>query len=533
MESAMGAEALSAALLAIDEQIVTDAAAGLATVAGLRRQAMALGDEGLVMRARLQHARLSMRIGEITGVAREVSDILQWAAQHGERQLEARAHMLFANIHELSGDAARKLEHALSAVELLDGTATVPQQIAARTRLGDALAATSAMDSAGLQYQQAEELARKAQRWDLLINGVLNNWAYYAYISGDIAQAREVAGQMMAAADTHGVELAPSGLHTIGEIQAANGEYAEAERTTLACIARHDAGHINHADDLAFYRLTLARVRRGLGDLVQAQRYLDACRELCAERDLHELLAQVHQEQAELHAARGDHAAAFTQLKAFVAARDGLSSREREAQAQARQAMFETTEARQQAEQFREQARRDPLTGLHNRRYADEELPALVTGDPGLTLAVVDIDHFKRVNDTLSHDTGDQVLIQVAKILDTELAAEVPHGFTARLGGEEFLLVLPATPLAAATSILNRIRHAVSAHDWHDTTGGLPVTVSIGAAATGETTPPSQTATLAGADRNLYAAKHQGRNRVVAGTPREKLPRAYRDRDIT
>nr|BFE69577.1 hypothetical protein GCM10020092_028780 [Actinoplanes digitatis] len=105
---AMGAEALSAALLAIDEQIVTDAVAGLAAVAGLLRQAMAMGDEGLVMRARLQHARLSMRIGEITGVAREVSDILQWAAQHGERQLEARAHMLFANIHELSGDAARK-----------------------------------------------------------------------------------------------------------------------------------------------------------------------------------------------------------------------------------------------------------------------------------------------------------------------------------------------------------------------------------------------------------------------------------------
>nr|BFE69576.1 hypothetical protein GCM10020092_028770 [Actinoplanes digitatis] len=274
---------------------------------------------------------------------------------------------------------------------------------------------------------------------------------------------------MMTAADRHGVELAPSGLHTIGEIQAANGEYAEAEQTTLACIARHDAGHINHADDLAYYRLTLARARRGLGDLVQAQQHLDACRELCAELDLHELLAQVHGEQAELHAACGDHHAAFTQLKAFIAARDNLSSREREAQAQARQAMFETTEARQQAEQFREQARRDPLTGLHNRRYADEELPALITSDPGLTLAIADIDHFKRINDTLSHDAGDQVLIQVAKILDTELAAEVPHGFTARLGGEEFLLVLPATALAAATAVLNRIRHAVSAYDWHDT----------------------------------------------------------------
>ena len=88
--------------------------------------------------------------------------------------------------------------------------------------------------------------------------------------------------------------------------------------------------------------------------------------------------------------------------------------------------MFETAEAREEAEHFREQARRDPLTGLRNRRYVDEELPALIAAGGELTVAIVDLDHFKWVNDRLSHDVGDQVLVLVAKLLETELAAIVP-----------------------------------------------------------------------------------------------------------
>ncbi|MET8153862.1 diguanylate cyclase, partial [Actinoplanes sp. NPDC005259] len=74
------------------------------------------------------------------------------------------------------------------------------------------------------------------------------------------------------------------------------------------------------------------------------------------------------------------------------------------------------------------------------------------------------------------------------------------------------------------------IRRTIGGHRWHDVTGELPVTISIGVAAAGETSPPSLSATLATADRNLYAAKHAGRDRVVSGTPRERRTRAYRDR---
>ncbi|MCU7724286.1 diguanylate cyclase [Actinoplanes sp. KI2] len=529
--SVLGAEELSAALLAIEDQFVPDPAAGLAAAAVLERRAAELGDEGLRMRARLCRASLGVRTGEIAAAARESYGIQQWAARHGDRLLESRAHALCALVQRLSGDAAQRLEHSLSAVELLDETATAFLQIGHRTRLADALADTGAMEAARLQYRHAETLAQQAQRWDLL-NIVHNNWAHYEYENGHVVQAVEVIGRMIEHAEAHGLELDPPTLHTVGEVQAAGGDYAEAERTMLTCIARYEAGQFEAVADLVYYRLTLARARRGLGDVVRAQESLDACRALCAELGLDAILAELHEEQAELHAARGDHAAAFAELKVFIAARERRRSQEREAQAQARQATFETAEAREQAERFREQARRDPLTGLRNRRFVDEEMPALVADDPGLCLAIADIDHFKRINDRLSHETGDQVLVQVARLLETGLAAAVPRGFVARLGGEEFLLALPATPVADAAAVLDRIRQAIGTHHWHDLTGDLPVTISIGVAGVGEAAPPNQVTALAIADRNLYAAKHGGRDRVVAGTPPEQRPRFYRDRNV-
>nr|BFE70028.1 hypothetical protein GCM10020092_033290 [Actinoplanes digitatis] len=147
-------------------------------------------------------------------------------------------------------------------------------------------------------------------------------------------------------------------------------------------------------------------------------------------------------------------------------------------------------------------------------------------------MAITDIDHFKRINDELSHDTGDKVLVHVADLLETGLAAVAPQGFVARLGGEEFLLILPATPVALATAKLDGIRQAISEHDWRGLTGGLPLTLSIGVADVNEISPPSLAAVLSAADRNLYAAKREGRNRVVAGTPPEPLVRAYRDRPV-
>jgi diguanylate cyclase (GGDEF)-like protein len=506
---------LSTALLGLEDEINWDAAPMLELARLIEQEAEELGNDLLVARARLCQANLHMRDGDLAEAARRIWQVNRWAVEHDVPQLTARTHLVWANIHRHLGDAAQCLEHAVLCVELLDDTATDHMRIWHRVKLADALSETGSIDAARLRYQQAADLAARGNRPDLLF-ALLNNFAYAEFAAGNRERAHQVAARLQAHAAEHGFELDAATLDTIGAIQIEAGQFAEAEQTLLTGIDRHHRGHEDDADSLPEFLLTLARARRGLGEHSRAQRSLDESHRLCTERELGHVLVRVHQEQAELHAARGDFAAAFAAHKSFFAAYRGQQSLRRQAQARTRQVMFETAEAREQAELFREQARRDPLTGLHNRRYIDEELPDMITSDPELSLALVDVDHFKRINDQLSHGVGDQVLVQVAKLLDIELAAVAPTGFVARMGGEEFLVVLPATPVDEAAAQLDDIRRAIGRHDWQSLTAGMPVTVSIGVAGVGDALAPTPPALLSIADRNLYAAKHGGRDRVAS-----------------
>jgi diguanylate cyclase (GGDEF)-like protein len=521
------AERVSAALLEIEDQYYWDAVACLQHSIDLERQALLLGDELLATRARLCQANMHMRSGDVPGAAGRIWKVHQWAVENDARQLTARTHLVWANIHRHLGDAAQCLEHSVLAVELLDETATPFMAVWHRAKLADALGLTGSMDAARMRYAQTEELAIELGLPHLVLS-MLNNWAYTEHANGAHARAQEIASRLQKHAAAFGFELAPALLDTIGAIEIGNGRFAEAEQSLLICIERHGDGDQDDADALAEYHLTLARAQRGLGAYDRAQPSLDASRELCLQRGLGDVLVRVHQEQAELHAARGEFAEAFAVHKIFFEAHHSLHSQQREAQARTRQAMFETTEARQEAERFREQARRDPLTGLRNRRYVDEHLPALIEAGNPLAVAIVDLDHFKRINDQLSHDVGDQVLVLVAKLLETELAAVCDAGFVARMGGEEFLMVLPATTVDAAADGAECIRRAIAHYDWAELTRRLPVTVSIGVAGLDDAASPTQPSLLSTADKNLYAAKHGGRDRVVAGRC-DTRSRSYRD----
>ncbi len=190
---------------------------------------------------------------------------------------------------------------------------------------------------------------------------------------------------------------------------------------------------------------------------------------------------------------------------------------------QERQAAIEALNARlvEQVEvierlrgELAEEAARDSLTGLHNRRHLDRALRADLASRPRtgrLAVLVVDVDHFKSVNDRFGHAAGDHVLTAVA----ATLAGAVREGDTAaRLGGEEFVLVLPGAGRAQAVERAEQVRRTVAAarHPVHG--GEVVVTVSIGIAvcpADGATA----AALLEAADRALYTAKATGRDRVV------------------
>jgi len=132
-----------------------------------------------------------------------------------------------------------------------------------------------------------------------------------------------------------------------------------------------------------------------------------------------------------------------------------------------------------------------------------------VHGQP-LCLALADLDHFKRVNDRHGHAIGDEVLRSVARLFTANTRAT---DLVARMGGEEFLIVLTGTPPAAALDICERIRLAVANHPWERIADRLKVSISIGLCDGAGLLDPA--ALLSRADALLYAAKHAGRNRVV------------------
>jgi diguanylate cyclase (GGDEF)-like protein len=269
-------------------------------------------------------------------------------------------------------------------------------------------------------------------------------------------------------------------------------------------------------DGIAECLITLAEARRIGGRLDAAQVALDRATAVCEHAGLSRVRVYVQREQAALYATAGQYKDAYEELLRFQSGLLVLQSTQREARARAMQAVFEANEARQVTEQFREMAYRDALTGLYNRRYVDEQIPVLLAtaaarGDQ-VSVAILDLDHFKQINDTLSHATGDAVLQQLGRLLRDDTIAPAA---AARLGGEEFLLILPGFDAKAAERHCERLRLQIGTFPWVTVTGGLPVTTSIGV-----TTDPRGhapvSALLAAADRNLYAAKHAGRDRVVA-----------------
>lgn len=156
---------------------------------------------------------------------------------------------------------------------------------------------------------------------------------------------------------------------------------------------------------------------------------------------------------------------------------------------------------------LQELARSDPLTGAWRRWYGEARLSELADGGAVVAACIVDIDHFKRVNDGHGHAAGDRVLQAVARALAGAVRSE---DLVARLGGEEFLVLLPGTPPAGAAQVAERLRQAVAALE------DLPqrVTVSVGVACCHRDESAGEL--VARADAALYRAKEQGRDRVVA-----------------
>lgn len=170
---------------------------------------------------------------------------------------------------------------------------------------------------------------------------------------------------------------------------------------------------------------------------------------------------------------------------------------------------------RWQIEELTDHADVDALTRLYNRRWLDNALERLLEqalkGQQNLCVLLIDVDHFKRYNDTHGHLGGDQALVAMSNVLKTTVR---PYDFATRYGGEEFLVLLPNTSLPEAIATAQRLREATQAMSVVSPTGAsLPgITVSIGVALSDAGS--TSVSLVAAADEKLYRAKNEGRNCV-------------------
>lgn len=173
--------------------------------------------------------------------------------------------------------------------------------------------------------------------------------------------------------------------------------------------------------------------------------------------------------------------------------------------------------AKRKIKNIQEDAQRDALTGCFNRRYVlavleEQKQLADESGIP-LCLAVIDIDHFKQINDTLGHLGGDQVLRDFGRLALQNMRSGEVFG---RYGGEEFLLICPATSLLPALNLSERIRSQIEAHPWDSR---LPHGVTVSVGVTQYVLGESVLEFFSRADTAMYLAKEGGRNQVVVEEP--------------
>lgn len=229
-----------------------------------------------------------------------------------------------------------------------------------------------------------------------------------------------------------------------------------------------------------------------------------------------ELLARCHEE-------LGDFRGALEAYRRFHEIETRQRTQTAEVRARLLTQTVELQQLRSHAETLDRQAHEDTLTGLRNRRSFDAALPALLAGageGDRVCVCLLDVDHFKVVNDTFGHGVGDEVLRRLGALLREDVRHQ---DLLARIGGEEFALVCVLRGSASSGGLvdgvrrrLDRVRRKVEQADWGQTAAGMHVTVSLGAVVAVRPEPDNGAELLRQADQLLYAAKSAGRNRVVA-----------------
>ena len=485
------------------------------------------------------------------------------ARKAGELRLVADGLGLRGATYSLLGDQARAIPDLLAAIRIYRDGGYRDDADALLLDIGISYRRMGEFAKARDYFRKSEAIALARDDWSTMV-GILLQRGYLAEDDGRPADAMAVYRQALALAERH------DSAYDLASVRLAmawpailDDDYREA----LQLLDRAEAGFAalgdrSNADMLALRR---GQAHAGLGRHALALSHYARAAAAMERSGNQRYLAMLYLARARSLRALGRDREAYADLQRFIDVQAGIAAAERSQQAQLLRNQFESDRrdletsrlesesalrqrqldallqarrwqwtamalggvlvvvllglvARQVARmrRLRELAATDPLTGVANRRSIErlgEEAIAEARrhGEP-LCVLILDIDHFKRVNDRYGHLTGDEALARVATACGAALRQFDQLG---RIGGEEFLVLLPRTELAQARQVAERIRATVEALDFAGIDPDLRLSISIGVAELREGD-PNLRALAERADAALYAAKDAGRNRLVA-----------------
>ncbi len=445
-------------------------------------------------------------MGSLDAALTWATEALDVARCHGDPTLVADAQLSVGVVCSQCGDAEGGLLHYRTVLGFFESSGDAVRCIRVLNNMGINCKNLARLDESAAHFERAQALARNV---------------------GDAGMCA-----------TLGTNL--------GETLWRLGRHAEARFTLDTAIAQLQLG--GNPDPEANARNTLGRLLIDIGEPAAAQAELERSLQLSDATGSRVHTAIAHASLAELHKAAGRFEAALHHREAHHSAEQARFSEESAAKLRAIRVQLELAEAQHSAELHRlqhaaiaatheelqrlhndllaadvektrllgrlnELSRTDALTGLANRRQLDERLSeefarARRHGHP-LTVAMCDLDFFKRVNDRLGHTTGDEVLRRVGQILRERCRGT---DLVARYGGEEFCIVFLQADASLAASACETLRTAIADHAWAEVHPTLSVTVSIGLSDNVQLADHERL--LADADRHLYDAKHSGKNQV-------------------
>ncbi|MCH8626356.1 GGDEF domain-containing protein [Arsenicicoccus piscis] len=443
-----------------------------------------------------------------------------------------RAYLVLANTSREIGAVEQSAEYFVRTTELAlslgDGqleAMVVHDQAESRGTLEDVIAGyrEALRLLAGVGDTEGQCFAEYNLAWYLRRHGAAEERREAYQLSG--TAARRAAGLGVVDIEALSIALGAQCLIDLGDVEGARREL-EAATTLLRRTDRSTS--ILLTVDLAELHLALGEPLAAaslLADLLGWDELTEPQRVLVLE-----VLSRCH-------AAAGDHAAAYQALREHVDRRQSVQDALGRNRANALEVLHRARRAEREAARARDRVRtlsatledlqdatqlmwessvRDVTTGVYNRRYFDEQLAQLSAdaaerGEP-LSLVLLDIDHFKVVNDSFGHLVGDQVLADLGALLRRHAR---PSDVVTRYGGEEFAILQPRTPLPVAEAFAERLREAVADYRWTAADPGR-VTISAGVASALDRT--DDRSLIRAADRALYDAKAAGRNRVAAAS---------------